>query len=103
MIDTLADGVRQVNQAFIESPELDINQYRALISEYLIDKLIDELLKAKGLNNEYPNLGHFGFYSDPNIGYTGYVQLGDKVLFFAPTKAIIMDKAHDNISPVGNL
>lgn len=93
MIDVLVDGITQVNQAFIESPELDLDQYRALISEYLIDKLIDELLKARGILNEYPDLNHFGFYTDSNVGYTGYIQLGDKVLFFAPTKAIVMDKA----------
>jgi len=92
MIQVLADGIAQVNQAFIESPELDLDQYRAMVSEYLIDKLIDELLLVKGLKNEYPDLNHFGFYSDPNIGYTGYVQMGNEALFFAPTKAIIMDK-----------
>lgn len=93
MIQVLADGITQVNQAFTESPELELDQYRALVCEYLIDKLIDELLKAQGILNEYPDLNHFGFYTDKKIGYTGYIQLGDKVLFFAPTKAIVMDKA----------
>lgn len=92
-IATLAKGIKQVNQAFIESPELDLDQYRALISEYLIEELMDALLLASGIRDEYPGLQHFGFYSDPKVGYLGYVQVGDEALFFAPTKAVVLKRS----------
>lgn len=99
-IETLAGGIKQVNQAFIERPELDLDQYRVLISEYLIEALMDALLIASGIRDEYPGLNHFGFYNDPNIGYTGYIQVGDEVLFFAPTKAIVLEKTQSSASQV---
>ncbi len=103
-IDTLKNGIEQVNLAFIESPELDLDQYRALVSEYLIEELIDALLAAIDIPDKYPGLNHFGFYSDPNIGYTGYIQLLDEVLFFAPTKAIILPKStSEGLSPYGEI
>lgn len=87
LIDKLAGGVTQVNQYFIENPDLSIDQYRAIVSSYLIEALLIEL----GYKTGSPEAKAFSFYSDPNIGYTGYIQLNNSCLFFSPTKAIILD------------
>lgn len=88
LIDKLTDGITWVNQYFIEHPDLSLDQYRAMTSSYLIEALLIEL----GYSTEDKEAKAFSFYSDPNIGYTGYVQLNDDALFFAPTKAIVLGK-----------
>lgn len=97
-ISTLADGIRQVNQAFIERPDLDGN-YPAMVVQYLISALLIDL---GGRAND------FGFYTDPAVGYTGYIAMGDEVLFFAPTKAVVLkrpapDEESGELSPYGVL
>lgn len=95
-IETLQAGIEQVNQAYIERPELD-GDYPAMVVQYLISSL---LIALGG------KAGDFGFYTDPQVGYTGYLKIGNEVLFFAPTKAVVLDKpepAEDNgeLSPYG--
>lgn len=88
LIDKLTDGITQVNQYFIEHPDLTLDQYRAMTSSYLVEALLIEL----GYNTSDKNKKAFSFYSDPNIGYTGYIQLDNDALFFAPAKAIVLGK-----------
>jgi hypothetical protein len=95
-IQILQNGIEQVNQAFIEQPEFDGN-YPAMVVQYLISAF---LINLGGKAED------FGFYTDPAVGYTGYIAMGDKVLFFAPTKAIILQRsepggAGEELSPYG--
>lgn len=98
-LSTLADGIRQVNQAFIEKPELDGN-YPAMVVQYLISALLIALGH---------NAADFGFYAHPDeVGYTGWLAMGDEVLFFAPTKAVVLKRSEPGadsgeLSPVGVL
>lgn len=82
-LSTLADGIQQVNQAFIEQPELDGN-YPAMVVQYLISAF---LIAQGGKAND------FGLYSNADeVGYTGWIGIGDEVLFFAPTKAVVLKR-----------
>ncbi len=96
-IELLARGIEQVNQVFIEQPELDGN-YPAMAVQYLMSAL---LVSIGGKAND------FGFYSNPDkVGYTGWIGIGDKVLFFAPTKAVILEQLGEingELSPYGIL
>ena len=96
-LQALRDGIEQVNRAYIEQPELDGN-YPAMVVQYLISAL---LVALGGKAND------FGLYTDSTIGYTGYIGLGDDVLFFAPTKAIVLkrpdpDNESGELSPFGD-
>jgi hypothetical protein len=95
----LAEGIEQVNRDYIQDPTLSIENYRALISEMIIDHLL------AALGEDVEDLKSFGFYSDPAIGYTGYLKLGEQVLFFGPTKTVISERAPGNgeLSPYGEL
>ena len=91
-LEILVDGIKQVNQTYIEQPEFDGN-YPAMVVQYLISSF----LIAQGGKAE-----DFGFYLDSDsVGYTGWLAIGEQVLFFAPAKVIILDR--DNLSPYGEL
>lgn len=82
-IEKLQSGILELNQTFIENPNFDKDEYPPMVVQYLMSALLIALgYKAND----------FGFYTDPNIGYTGYIRLDDKVLFFAPTKAVVLEQ-----------
>lgn len=87
LIDKLTEAVTELNQRYIEKDDLSLDQYRAMVAELIIDLLLIEL----GYEINEDTRG-FSFYSDPAIGYTGYITIADKTLFFAPTKAIILSR-----------
>lgn len=95
-IKTLAEGIEEVNLAFIEHPEFGPDEYPPMVVQYLMGALLIALGYAAN---------DFGFYTDPAIGYTGYIRLDNQVLFFAPTKAVVMDRAPEGgeLSPFGEL
>lgn len=98
-LSILANGIRQVNQAFIEKPELDGN-YPAMVVQYLISTF---LISQGG------QAGDFGFYANPGeVGYTGWLAIGDEVLFFGPAKAVVLERSEPEedsgeLSPYGIL
>lgn len=99
-IEHLADGIRQVNQAFIENPQLSKDNYPPMIVQYLMSALLVALGQTAS---------DFGLYQDADtVGYTGWLTIGDKTLFFAPTKVIILDEPagqseNGELSPFGDL
>ena len=91
----LTDGIKQVNQVYIENPEFDGN-YPAMIVQYLISLFLIELGgKAED----------FGLYIEPtSTGYTGWITISDETLFFAPTKIIILrGNEHSRLENDGEL
>ena len=81
MIDKLQEGIRRVNQAFVEHPEFDRSDYTEMVVRYLISVLLMELGQS----------GEFGLYEYPDsVGFVGWVGWGDCTLFFAPTKSVIL-------------
>ncbi len=92
-IEGFADGIIQVNQAYIER-DFTRDDYLIMVCVYLITALL------KTIKQE----GSIGFYENyREVGYYGWLTINDKTLFFAPTKAIILDTQSDEISPIGNL
>jgi len=100
-IDKLQDGIKQVNQAYIEQPALDGN-YPAMVVQYLISAF---LIAQGGKADD------FGLYRNADeVGYIGWISIADEVLFFAPTKAIVLKRYADEsdsesgeLSPYGEL
>lgn len=96
-IETLANGIEQVNQAFVEHPEFGKDEYPAMVVQYLMSALM--LALGHKAND-------FGLYTDPAVGYTGYIAINDEVLFFAPTAAVVLKRAEPGeadgeLSPYG--
>lgn len=99
-IQTLRDGIEQVNRAFVEHPEFGKDDYPAMVVQYLISTF----LIAQG-----GRASDFGFYSNADeVGYTGWLAIDDEVLFFAPTKAVVLKRPEPGedsgeLSPYGEL
>ena len=92
-IEGFADGITQVNQAYIER-DFTREDYLIMVCVYLITALFKAMKQEGGI----------GFYENyREVGYYGWLTVNDKTLFFAPTKAIILDTQNDEVSSIGSL
>lgn len=83
-VEFLADGIKQVNQAYIERPDFNQDDYRGMVVQYIISALLIAL-------GETAN--DFGFYDKGE--YTGWLGIGNEIILFAPTRVTIIKKTLD--------
>lgn len=94
----LADGIERVNLAFVENSQLSRDDYPPMVVQYLMSALLIALGQPANA---------FGLYRNPDeVGYTGWLSIGDETLFFAPTEAVILKGAagdEGGLSPFGDI
>lgn len=100
LLELIEDGLSKVNIEYISHPDFSIDDYRGMCIQYLLSVLLGQLGEA----------GDCGLYShSQEVGYIGWISIGECTLFFAPTKIIVLcgderSRMEDNnLSPIGNI